>query len=168
MSYIDTVSLNFVIRLVNLSGAQSLCSSLGLQNTVATHSAYLSKLQTITKPPQNTASVLALIYFTCVFGLSVLMNSSFFPDLCFILQLYIHYAGEHQSQPIHGYQTESYISEGEGLFMSRSGTKYADYNTSHCFLLQYDCRLGAKQCYCQTVWLFRFTASWLTVVALII
>lgn len=56
------------------------------------------------------------------------MNSSFFPDLCFILQLYIHYAGEHQSQPIHGYQTESYISEGEGLFMSRSGTKYADYN----------------------------------------
>lgn len=30
----------------------------------------------------------------------------------FILQLHVNYAGEHQSEPVHGYQTESYVSEG--------------------------------------------------------
>lgn len=31
------------------------------------------------------------------------------------LQLYIHYAGEHQSEPVHGHKAESHISEGQSF-----------------------------------------------------
>ncbi len=34
---------------------------------------------------------------------SVEQISHFFSALCFVLQLHINYAGEHQSQPVHGY-----------------------------------------------------------------
>ena len=71
-----------------------------------------------TNHPEDHSAVVVLTLSYTQFILGFVCRADFisflfYPPLCFILQLHINYAGEHQSQPIHGYQTESYVSEGE-------------------------------------------------------
>jgi len=80
-----------------------------------------------------------------------------FPGSCFILQLYIHYAGEHQSQPVHGHKTESYISEGEDSFCptptcTHSTRRINKRFTCHCL----DLCIYSKYLFCGCV----YTTSW--------